>query len=87
MGPVAQMLAMDRTTLTAAVKPLQRRRLVKVSVSREDRRNRVLTLTARGRKVLKAALPVWRATHAAIEPAVGEPDRFRAGLRALSALD
>src|ERR1044072_3600925 len=40
MGPVAQMLAMDRTTLTAAVKPLQRRRLVKVSVSKEDRRNR-----------------------------------------------
>ena len=30
MGPVASLLAMDRTTLTAALKPLERRGLVKV---------------------------------------------------------
>src|ERR1700761_4142597 len=49
MGPVAAMRAMDRTTLTANLKPLERRRLVKVAVSKDDRRSRVLTLTQAGR--------------------------------------
>src|SRR5208283_5749540 len=45
MGPVASLLAMDRTTLTAALKPLQRRGLVKVSQDPADRRSRILQLT------------------------------------------
>src|ERR1700683_723802 len=36
MGPVAALLAMDRTTLTAALKPLQRRGLVKASQDPSD---------------------------------------------------
>ena len=40
MGSVASLLAMDRTTLTAAVKPLERRGLVKVKVDKEDKRGR-----------------------------------------------
>ena len=32
MGSVAELLAVDRTTLTAALKPLQRRGLVKIMV-------------------------------------------------------
>src|ERR1700739_4901480 len=43
MGPVAQLLAMDRTTLTAALKPLESRGLVKVSEDPSDRRSRILT--------------------------------------------
>jgi DNA-binding MarR family transcriptional regulator len=85
MGPVAAMLAMDRTTLTANLKPLERRRLVKVATSKDDRRGRVLTLTQAGRNVLDAALPVWEAEHAAIEPALSDPEDFRTGLRALAA--
>src|SRR5271170_1281949 len=38
MGAVASLLAMDRTTLTAALKPLERRRLVKVAADPADRR-------------------------------------------------
>src|SRR6202046_2373882 len=38
MGSVASLLAMDRTTLTAALKPLERRGLVKVTTDRLDRR-------------------------------------------------
>src|SRR5438067_11804734 len=45
---VAELLAMDRTTLTANLKPLERRGLVRVKVDRADRRNRRLVLTARG---------------------------------------
>src|SRR5437899_4717254 len=36
MGPVAALLAMDRTTLTAALKPLQRRGLVKITADPHD---------------------------------------------------
>src|ERR1700727_654367 len=45
MGPVASLLAMDRTTLTAALKPLERRGLVKIEFDPNDRRSRVLILT------------------------------------------
>ena len=36
MGSVASLLAMDRTTLTAALKPLERRGLVKITADPED---------------------------------------------------
>src|SRR3954454_8519002 len=45
MGGVATLLAMDRTTLTAALKPLIRRGLVRVAPDPGDRRGRLLTLT------------------------------------------
>src|ERR1700678_4330874 len=38
MGPVASLLAMDRTTLTAALKPLERRGLVNVTPGPANRR-------------------------------------------------
>src|SRR5208282_4650327 len=79
MGAVASLLGMDRTTLTAALKPLQRRHLLKVAVDPADRRSRVMTLTPQGRKLLARAVPVWRKTHVAVEALLpdGDPDRFR----------
>src|SRR6188508_1802730 len=71
MGSVASLLAMDRTTLTAALKPLERRGLVSVAVDPADRRGRRLTLTATGRSVLASAVPAWERTHAAVEGLVG----------------
>jgi DNA-binding MarR family transcriptional regulator len=67
MGPVASLLAMDRTTLTAALKPLERRGLVEIDQDRSDRRSRVLILTEKGRGLLARALPVWQRTHEEIE--------------------
>ncbi|HLZ50626.1 MAG TPA: MarR family winged helix-turn-helix transcriptional regulator [Candidatus Acidoferrum sp.] len=86
MKAVASLLAMDRTTLTAALKPLRRRRLVKVAPDPADRRGRLMTLTGKGRKALIRAVPVWRKTHAAVEALLGDgdPDRLRSNLRALS---
>src|SRR5438094_4398469 len=48
IGAVAMLLAMDRTTLTAALKPLLRRRIVEVSVDPADRRSRRMALTPAG---------------------------------------
>lgn len=86
MGPVASLLAMDRTTLTAALKPLERRGLVKVSQDPADRRSRILKLTSHGLDLLARALPVWERTHNEVEQLVpdGDPNELRRGLRALS---
>lgn len=86
MGPVASMLAMDRTTLTAALKPLERRGLVKVSHDPTDLRSRVLILTPRGRALLARAMPVWQSTHDQVERLIPSqnPDELLNGLRALS---
>ena len=86
MGAVASLLAMDRTTLTAALKPLERRGLVKVMADRLDRRSRLMTLTASGRRVLQRAVPIWERTHREVEGLLvdGNPDGLRNNLRALS---
>ncbi len=67
MGPVAELLAMDRTTLTAMLKPLQRRGLVDIAPDPKDRRGKRLKLTEAGREKLIAALPAWQATHDEID--------------------
>src|SRR5689334_20090220 len=67
IAPVAKLLAMDRTTLTAALKPLERNGFVTVARDPADRRNRRLLLTDRGLQALAAAVPIWRQLHAVIE--------------------
>ena len=86
MAAVASLLGMDRTTLTAALKPLQRRRLLKVTVDPADRRGRVMTLTPKGRRLLARAVPVWRRTQLSVEALLpdSDPERFRKNLCAVS---
>lgn len=57
---IAATLAMDRTTVTAALKPLQRRKLVRVDVARDDTRARDAVLTPAGKALLREAIPLWR---------------------------
>jgi DNA-binding MarR family transcriptional regulator len=86
IGAVAAVLAMDRTTLTANIKPLQRRGLVKVSIDQHDRRSRLLALTKTGRRLLARAVPLWRKAHGELDRRFAKPklDAMRAGLLALS---
>jgi DNA-binding MarR family transcriptional regulator len=86
MGAVASLLAMDRTTLTAAIKPLARRGLVTATVDRTDRRARHMALTSAGRVLLARALPIWEGVQATLEAIMdgADPDRLRRDLRALS---
>jgi DNA-binding MarR family transcriptional regulator len=86
MGPVAKLLAMDQTTLTAALKPLQRRGWVEVFPNPRDKRGRLLRLTPEGMRVLTAALPIWESTHAALEQTLpeGNAERLRQDLQALA---
>ena len=90
LGSVAALLAMDRTTLTAALKPLQRRGLLRITRSPNDGRARLLSLTRKGATLLARALPIWQSEHAAIESALTHtnpqlhPDVLRTTLRALA---
>lgn len=74
IGEVASLLAMDRTTLTANIKPLERRGLVRVEASPEDKRSQLLSLTSEGRALLAQAVPIWKDTHVAIEADLPEED-------------
>jgi DNA-binding MarR family transcriptional regulator len=86
MAPVAALLAMDRTTLTAALKPLERRGLVEVIRDPADRRGRRLKLTGDGNALLARAMPIWEETHRKIEGALtdGGPKRLRSDLNTLA---
>ncbi|WP_322014799.1 MarR family transcriptional regulator [Paraburkholderia sp. J12] len=86
MKDVSSLLAMDRTTLTAALKPLERRGLVVIEQDPDDKRSRLLSLTSEGRTLLAEAFPIWQKTHAEIEKPFdpGAVDRLRQQLRALS---
>ena len=86
IGSVAALLAMDRTTLTANLKPLERRGLVETAVDPADRRGRLLTLTAAGRALLQSAVPIWERTHEETDRLLAQTDAgiLRDGLRALA---
>ncbi|HEY3887537.1 MAG TPA: MarR family transcriptional regulator [Caulobacteraceae bacterium] len=86
MSEIAVLLGADRTTLTAALKPLVRRGLAEIGADAGDSRVRRIALTAEGRARLAAALPHWTSTHAALEAelADADPARLRRGLLALA---
>ncbi|RBO93014.1 MarR family winged helix-turn-helix transcriptional regulator [Pseudochrobactrum asaccharolyticum] len=79
IAPVARLLAMDRTTLTAALKPLQKNSLVEIIADTSDRRSRLLLLTPKGSDLLAKAVPVWREIHAELENSLlnGNGDMLR----------
>jgi DNA-binding MarR family transcriptional regulator len=86
IGWLAALLAMDRTTLTANLKPLERRGLVAIAVDPADGRTRRLTLTEAGRALLGEAVPIWRRTHEEVDRLLGEAQAaaLRAGLSGLA---
>jgi DNA-binding MarR family transcriptional regulator len=86
MQTLAQHLSMDRTTLTAALKPLERRALVSVRPDDLDRRGRNVNLTNEGVKLLRNAIPLWKKVQGRITREMGTSGLavFRAQLAQLS---
>jgi DNA-binding MarR family transcriptional regulator len=68
---LAQSLVMDRSTLGHLLRPLEARRLLKLSVSREDRRGRIVTLTAEGKALIAKAQPLWERAQAGFDAVFG----------------
>lgn len=82
IGRLAPFLGMDPSTLTAAVKPLDRRGLLTVEPDPDDRRSRRLRITREGVALMQEAVEVWRSEHAALESDMddGLPETLRQGL-------
>jgi len=86
LGETAAFLAMDRTTLTANLKPLERLGYVEIIPDKDDKRSRRLILTDAGRKLLAAAVPIWRKTHDEVDTYLsGAPSALRATLMEVAA--
>jgi DNA-binding MarR family transcriptional regulator len=88
MQILAEHLSMDRTTLTAALKPLERRTLVSVRPDDLDRRGRNINLTDGGMKLLREAIPLWKKVQGRITREMGTSGLpvFRAQIAQLSRL-
>jgi DNA-binding MarR family transcriptional regulator len=71
LGELAEMLVMDRGALTHTLKPLERDGLVEIRVDSDDRRNRLVALTAAGRKKLEQSMPLWKKAQDGFEAAFG----------------
>lgn len=67
LGELAEFLGMDSTTMTAAVKPLEKRGLVALRADEADGRVRRPALTQAGRDLVALAVPLWREEHAKVQ--------------------
>src|SRR5262245_65178399 len=70
LSRLAEFLVLDRTSLYRAVKPLVRRRCVRILPGRTGR-ERTAALTEAGRRLLHEALPVWKKTQERFVGALG----------------
>ena len=73
MGVFAERAVMDPTTLTRNLAPMQRDGYVKIAPDPEDRRRRVVSITPKGRRVFRDALPAWRAAQDELAATLGDP--------------
>jgi DNA-binding MarR family transcriptional regulator len=89
-GVLAEHIGADATTLSRNLQPLVRRGLIAVRPDPEDRRSRLLRITAKGEDKLREAGPHWRKAQARMTAAIGGAqlstlhdllDRTAAGLR------
>src|SRR6202042_3091870 len=71
LGELAEALVMDRGALTHNLKPLERDGLVEIDIDPDDRRNRLVALTAAGRARLAESEPHWKRAQGGFEKAFG----------------
>jgi DNA-binding MarR family transcriptional regulator len=72
MGQLAEIMALEISTLTRNLRPLESAGLLAITRGDTDRRVRVVRLTEAGKARLAAALPHWKRAHAEIVATLGE---------------
>lgn len=89
VGELAEALVMDSGALAHTLKPLQRDGLIAVAVDPDDRRNRLIALTRRGRTKLAETDALWAKAQRGFEAAFGRADSegLREALRLLTSVD
>jgi DNA-binding MarR family transcriptional regulator len=79
MGDIARFLVMDKTTVSRNVAALVEEGLLATRAG-DDARVRQLSSTAKGRRVFKAAMPLWDAAQAHVAERLGS-ERFAEAVR------
>jgi DNA-binding MarR family transcriptional regulator len=74
LGALAERTGLDQSTLSRNLRGLEAAGYVEIAVAEDDQRRRAVWLTEEGARRLEAAIPVWRAAHAALA------ERFDPGL-------
>lgn len=70
ISQLAEILAMDRTTLTRNLKPLEKSGLI-VSGKGDDQRTHVVSLTMKGKIAVEKAFPLWRKAQTHVATTLG----------------
>jgi DNA-binding MarR family transcriptional regulator len=73
---LAALLVMDRSTLGRLLRPLESRTLVKISASKDDRRQRIISLSPAGASLLKEAKPLWAKAERQFQQVFGADNAF-----------
>ncbi len=81
---LAEMLGLERTTLTRNLRPLEKQGLVEI-LPEGYRRARGLVLTEKGRRVLDEAIPLWKKAQAETVSRIGA-ERWQAMRQELDVL-
>jgi DNA-binding MarR family transcriptional regulator len=81
IGELAEILGMERTTLTRNLALLEAERWIEIRADKDDARSRIVAIAPKGRAIMTEALPAWRKAQAAAGAAIGA-----AGVMALHAL-
>ncbi len=76
IGALAERIDLDQSTLSRNLRALERGGLVEIAVVEKDLRRRAVWLTERGARRLEAAMPIWRAAHAALSEQI-DPARVQ----------
>ena len=86
IGALAALLGQERTTLTRNLRPLEAAGWVETMPDAKDARVRRVGLTEKGRELVRAAIPVWRAAQRDSSARLGEAgwDALRPLLGALA---
>lgn len=85
ISELAERLALDRTTLTRNLRPLDRQGLLRMT-SGDDRRMRSVELTRAGARAIRTALPLWERAQQQVSDRVGARE-LEATLAALSTVE
>jgi len=71
MGRLSGILAMDQTTLSRNLRPLEKAGWARIERLPADRRVRVARLTPEGERMIADALPLWTQAHARVVATLG----------------
>jgi DNA-binding MarR family transcriptional regulator len=74
ISALADALVMDRTTLTRNLAPPERDGLLRVALSPEDARLRVVFLTREGERAIERAYPLWATAQKQVHKLLGSSE-------------